>query len=361
MPKRAESSLDREALTRLLREQEGVVSRQQLGELGASRADVRRLLARRELQVVHPGVYVDHSGPTTRRQQQWAAVLACAPAALHRESALDAHGMTRDRSDGGSRGRTIHLVVDRHRRISPPDGVTVERVAEHDQWVQANRRPPRAVLDFALLKAASDRDPADAIALLSDAVHQGLTTADRLAAMIERLPRLRQRALLGEILADVASGTRSVLEQRYLSATSNGPTGCPRANGRCGRARPAASSTATYGTVRSVSWSSSTGRSATGTASTGGPTSSATSTRRSTTTSPSDRGGPRSSSRAASHGWSVRCCSAVVGSGEHATAVRGTRSPTMEVRARPRGPSLHRRRARNPRDACRGTRLGSAA
>lgn len=33
---------------------------------------------------------------------------------------------------------------------------------------------------------------------------------------IDRLPRLRQRALLREVLADVASGTRSVLEQRYL-------------------------------------------------------------------------------------------------------------------------------------------------
>lgn len=182
MPKRADSSLDRDGLLQLLREQDGVVSRAQLTDLGASRADVRRLLARRELVVVHRGVY----------------------------------GMTRDRPAGGTTGRTIHLVVVRDRRISPPEGVTVERVADHDQWVQSNRRPPRAVLDFALLKSAADRDPADAIALLSDAVHQGLTTAERLVATIGRLPRLPQRALLGEILADVASGVRSVLEQRYL-------------------------------------------------------------------------------------------------------------------------------------------------
>jgi hypothetical protein len=216
MPKRADSSLDRDGLLQLLREQDGVVSRGQLADLGASRADVRRLLARRELVVVHRGVYVDHGAAPTRSQRQWAAVLACAPAALHRESALDAHGMTRDRPTGGTTDRTIHLVVDRDRRISPPEGVTVERVADHDQWVQSNRRPPRAVLDFALVKSAADRDPADAIALLSDAVHQGLTTAERLVATIGRLPRLPQRALLGEILADVASGVRSVLEQRYL-------------------------------------------------------------------------------------------------------------------------------------------------
>ncbi|QSR29994.1 hypothetical protein CFI00_05605 [Nocardioides sp. S5] len=54
------------------------------------------MLSRGELVVIHPRVYVDHSGTPTRRQLEWAAVLACAPAALHRESALDAHGMTRD-------------------------------------------------------------------------------------------------------------------------------------------------------------------------------------------------------------------------------------------------------------------------
>jgi hypothetical protein len=215
MPRRATSSLDREALARVLREQDGVVSRAQLGEVGASRADVRRLLARRELHVVHPGVYVDHSGRPTRRQREWAAVLVCAPAALHRESALEAHGMTRDRTSPGTDG-TIHLLVDRERRIVPPSGVTIERVTDHASWVQANRRPPRAHLDYALLKTAAARTEADAIGLLSDAVHQGLTTPPRLLEVIAKLPRLPRRAVLGEVLADVTAGTRSVLEQRYL-------------------------------------------------------------------------------------------------------------------------------------------------
>lgn len=68
----------------------------------------------------------------------------------------------------------------------------------------------------ALLKAAGHRGEADAIALLSDAVHQGLTTAARLLEVIGKLPRLPRRALLSEVLADVEAGTRSVLEQRYL-------------------------------------------------------------------------------------------------------------------------------------------------
>lgn len=216
MPRRAASDLDTTALASLLREQDGVVGRSQLVVLGASRNDLRRMLGRGELVAIHPRVYVNHSGRPTRRQREWAAVLACAPAALHRESALDAHGMTRDRSSPTGHEGPIHLLVDRHRRIVPPAGVTVERVADRERWVQANRRPPRALFDYALLKAAGDRREAEAIAMLSDAVHQGLTTAPRLLEVIVQLPRLPRRAMLREVLADVQAGTRSVLEQRYL-------------------------------------------------------------------------------------------------------------------------------------------------
>jgi hypothetical protein len=216
MPKRAQSDLDTDGLGRLLREQDGVVSRRQLVDLGGSRTDVRRMLSRGELVVVHPRVYVTHSGRPTRRQREWAAILACAPAALHRESALDAHGMTRDRSSPAQAERLIHVLVDRNRRVVPPQGVVVERVADPGAWVQAHRRPPRATFDYALVKAAGDRAEADAIALLSDAVQQGLTTAPRLLDVIARLPRLPRRATLSAVLADVEAGTRSVLELRYL-------------------------------------------------------------------------------------------------------------------------------------------------
>ena len=216
MPRRASSDLDAIALARLLREQHGVVSWTQLVAIGASRTDLRRMLSRGELVVIHPRVYVDHSGTPTRRQLEWAAVLACAPAALHRESALDAHGMTRDRSSTPRQDRPVHVLVDRDRRIQPPEGVRIERVSDRESWVQPHRRPPRARFDYALLKAAGDRTEVDAIALLSDAVHQGLTTAERLVEVVDRLPRLPRRALLREVLDDVRTGTRSVLEQRYL-------------------------------------------------------------------------------------------------------------------------------------------------
>ena len=213
MPRRARTDLDVSALAALLREQSGVVAGWQVRALGGTRNDVRRRLARREWSPVHAGVYVDHTGTPTRTQRHWAAVLAHWPAALDRESALDAAGMTRDREPPCA---TVHVLVDGSRRVSPAPGVTVHRVTDAATWIAPQRRPPRATVEFALLRAAADRDEAGAVALLSDAVHQGLTTAPRLAGTLRRLVRLRNRSALLTILDDVAAGTRSVLERRYL-------------------------------------------------------------------------------------------------------------------------------------------------
>jgi len=218
MPKRAESSLDVPAMTRLLGRQDGVITRGQLFDLGASRADVRRLLARRKLTSLHPGVYLAHTGRPTRRQLEWAAVLYCAPAALHRESSLEAHGLSEDRPRDGRPGTpVVHVLVDHGRRLRPRAGIEVERVVDWSTWVLDNRHPPRTKLEHALLKTASRRTEVEAIALLSDAVQQGRTTAGRLLSVLADLGRLPGRAALAAILADVATGAWSVLEHRYLT------------------------------------------------------------------------------------------------------------------------------------------------
>ena len=214
MPRRSPSQLDGVALSHLLRRQSGVVTRRQLFELGGSRADLRRHLRGRDLVQLHPGTYVTHTGPPTRAQREWAAVLFYAPAALHRESALAAHGMTQDRERVHL--RPVRLMVESGRHLRPVDGVELERVRDMARWVLPHRSPPRARPEFALLKAAADRDESGAVALLSDAVHQGLTTPDRLVDVLLVLTRLPRRRLLLEVLRDVAAGTRSVLERRYL-------------------------------------------------------------------------------------------------------------------------------------------------
>ncbi|MEJ7794039.1 MAG: hypothetical protein WKF50_00660 [Nocardioides sp.] len=206
--------MDELGLARLLREQDGVVARRQVLELGGTPNDVRRKRRRREWTMVHPGVYVHHSGPLTRRQRLWAAVLACGSGAvLHRESALEAHGLTRDRSPAAS---TIYVAVEASRRVDPPPGVRVERVEGLTDWVPAVRRPPRTGVELAALKVTGGSTETGAIAVVADVCRQGLTTPDRLVAALTRLPRLTGRARLLEVLSDVASGAHSVLEHRYL-------------------------------------------------------------------------------------------------------------------------------------------------
>ncbi len=210
--------VDEVGLARLLRTQDGVVSRAQALALGGTPAEIRRRRRRRMWATLHPGVYVDHTGPPTIRQRQWAAVLACGPgAALHRQSALEAHGLTRDRArDRAQRSAAIRVAIDASRRVEPPPGVQVERVLGIGDWIVGSRRPPRVAVELAVLKVASDREEAGAIADLADVCRQGLTTPDRLVAALARLPRLPGRREMLLVLDDVASGAHSVLEQRYL-------------------------------------------------------------------------------------------------------------------------------------------------
>lgn len=91
------AALDAAGVRRLLADQAGVVARHQLVALGFTDDDLRRQLRRRALVPLHPGVYVNHTGPPTRLQQEWAAVLLRWPAALQRVDALRALGLSRDR------------------------------------------------------------------------------------------------------------------------------------------------------------------------------------------------------------------------------------------------------------------------
>lgn len=201
-------------LAELLRRQAGVAARPQLLATGLADHDLRRLVRQRRLVPVHPGVYVEHTGPLTWLQRAWAAVLAV-DGALCGESALRA-------ADGpGRRGHDdaapIRVAVDRARNVVAPDDVVVHHVAGLADRVLQNASPPRVRVEDALLDvAARSRTDLRAIALLADAVQSRLTTADRLAATLSARRRIGRRALLAGALADIADGTCSVLEWEYL-------------------------------------------------------------------------------------------------------------------------------------------------
>jgi hypothetical protein len=157
-------------------------------------------------------VYVDHTGQPSAEQLAWAAVLRYWPAALCDRTVVGPDPGLRLVTDA-----PLHVLVHRDRRVSPLPGVRLHRSTYFDEIVLTNLSPPRVRLEHAVLEVASSA-PSEraAVAVLAQACQSRRTTAARLLAHLDRLPRLKRRRLLRAILADVASGAFSVLERLYL-------------------------------------------------------------------------------------------------------------------------------------------------
>lgn len=199
----------------LLADQHGVVARRQLFAAGVRPHDIERWRRRNELVIVHPGVYLGHTGEPTWLQLAGAGTLWCGPgAALWDESALRLHQGPGKREEQSP----IHVAVDRMRGVEAPAGVRVHRKVRLGDRVLWNVWPPRQRYDDAVLEVALARpDRLGALALLAGAVQQRRSTAGRLADALAARPRAPHRVWLAAVLRDVAEGTASVLEHGYLT------------------------------------------------------------------------------------------------------------------------------------------------
>lgn len=228
-----------ELLTPILARQGGVVSRRQVEAAGLLPHDLRRLLRRRDLTPLFPGVYVDHTGAPTWIQRAWAAVLFCAAhdsrrrlegprddelgAALCGASAVRA-------ADGPGRGDDagpIWVAVARDRRVLAPTGITVVRTFGMHDRVLWNLGPPRMRYDEAALDVALGTvGELDAIGAVARAVQSRHTSAVRMQEALAGRARAPRREFLEAVLADVARGTCSVLEHAYVTRVER-PHGLP--------------------------------------------------------------------------------------------------------------------------------------
>jgi len=200
-------------LSRLLRDQDGVVARSQVLAAGLTPTEIARALRRGRLVAHLPGVYVEHNGPLTLQQRRQVAVRHAWPAALCLDSALHAAtgSSPRDRPE-----RVIHVAVNRHRHIASVPGIVVHRMTGFAERVQWAASPPRIRYDDSVLDvAAAAADDLAAVAALADAVGSRRTTAARLRARLDQRARVPRRAWLAAVLDDVAHGTCSVLERGY--------------------------------------------------------------------------------------------------------------------------------------------------
>ncbi len=198
----------------LLRDQSGVVSRQQILGLGLRQHDIDRWVRRRQLTVLRPGVYVDHTGEPTWLQQAWAGVLLEWPAALARDSALRA-------AEGpGSQRRPspVQLAISEDRRLVDRPGIELVRTPHLRARTQWHLGPPRIRYEEAALDvAASARSDFAALGELARAVQGRRTTAARLLTALEGRQRISRRRWMSGVLHDVAQGACSVLEHGYLN------------------------------------------------------------------------------------------------------------------------------------------------
>lgn len=212
----------------LLEHQADVIARRQLVAAGATAADLRRWLRRRDLVQLHPGVYVAHTGPTPWLTRAWAAVQTCWPAALSHGSAV---------APGSD---PIHVAVSPERKPVLRSGIVVHRLQDLEERVRWNLSPPRLRLEDAVLLQAGQTDRTNALALLQDACRRRWTTPERLLAELERSPKATHRGWFRAALEETAAGAHSLLERGYLRRVERahclprGGEAGPRVDGRAG-------------------------------------------------------------------------------------------------------------------------------
>lgn len=198
--------LSKETVRAVAKSQADVVTIEQLLELGADRAWIRRCVERAEWQRLHAGVLLTHSGPVLWPARAWAGLLhAGAGAALSHESAAHLHEFRT------APPRRVEVTIPQARRVVPASGVVVYRRT----MPPAGGRPRRTwrgdtVVD--LVAAASSDD--DAVGWVCDAVRAGTNLLEITDALARR-QRVRNRRLLGDLLTEVAEGIESPLERRY--------------------------------------------------------------------------------------------------------------------------------------------------
>lgn len=149
------------------------------------------------------------TGPLTDEARRWAAVFEAGPRGfLDGASALQAAGLTRFTTEsvrvsvprGARRRRAPGVDIRQTRRWSPDD-------------LAGGGGVPRARPEVAAVRAAlwavSDRQ---ACLVVTMAVQQGVTTAERIGVELLRVRRDRRRALLCELVVDLLGGVRSLGE-----------------------------------------------------------------------------------------------------------------------------------------------------
>jgi hypothetical protein len=200
-----------QALLRLANAQAQVVTREQALGLGLSRHTLARLVDQGRWQRLAPAAFVVHSGTVEWESLAWAGVLLGGPGA---------------RLGGTAAGHANRLLEDPPLPVDVlvPHGSTArtrawwrfvhERPGARDP--RCTGSPPRLLVPDTVLDLCEGGTPRVLEDLLTRAMQKHLTTPVHLQRALDRRHRHSRRALLTELLLEVAEGAESPLELRYL-------------------------------------------------------------------------------------------------------------------------------------------------
>jgi len=192
--------------------QAGVLSRRQALDKGMSPDAIDWRVRNGRWQVLHRGVYSVFTGPPSRGAALWAAIqVAGSGAALSHETAAELFKLT-DRPS-----TAIHVTIPERRRVASPPGVVIHRSSRIHEAVHPSLQPSRTRIEETVLDLAELATNFEgAFGLVCTACQRRLTTADLVREAMTKRIKLRWRADLAEALGDIASGTHSLLEYRYV-------------------------------------------------------------------------------------------------------------------------------------------------
>jgi hypothetical protein len=202
------------SLEKLLTEQDGVATRDQLRSCGMTSDQIRSEIRAQRWQALNELVICTHNGPLTRSQARWAAVLsASGPVALCGLTALAAFGIV------GFETASVHVLVVRGARLMRICGVDVV-AHESRRFSEADvlpRLPPVTGLERATIDAAIwSADVKTAARILVAPIQQRRTTAARLGQVLVGTQRVRYRPVLIALLADLDGGAEALSEVAFL-------------------------------------------------------------------------------------------------------------------------------------------------
>ncbi len=199
------------ALLRLANAQAHVLTREQVLGLELSRHTLRRLVDQERWQRLAPGVFVTHNGRIEWDTLAWAGVLLGGPSArLGGTAAGYGHRLLEDAPD------PVEVLVPHASPTRSRSSWTFVQERPGTRDSRSTGSPPRTLVPDTVLDLCEGVGARELEDLLTRATQKRLTTPLHLQRALARRTRHSRRALLTELLLEVAEGAESPLELRYL-------------------------------------------------------------------------------------------------------------------------------------------------